>query len=389
MSNKTILVLGGGLGGIMAAARLRRLCPPEHRIVVIERNQTFSLRVANLWLMTGERQRPEEGQRALSRLPDHGIEWVHADIRHIDPVARTVDTSEGRLAGDYLVIALGAERHPEAVPGFAESAFDLYEPSGAVQIREALEAFDGGRIAIVVARTPFSCPSAPYEAAFLVEAMLRDRGLRQNSSIDVYSPEDLPMPVAGPAVGRALVDMLTAHGIEFHPEQIVMKVDPAARLIRFELDDASYDLLIGVPAHRAPRVLAESKLVDATGWVPADPSTLQTRHEDVYAIGDATAVRLPIGMFLPKAGVFADEQARIVAQNIAAKIAGEDATSRFNGHGFCYIEVGDGKAAYGDGDFYGIPAPTVRLEPPSAAFRREKMQLESTAQALWASPEPE
>lgn len=383
MSNKTILILGGGLGGIMAASNLRRLCAPEHRIVVIERNATFSLRMANLWLMTGERQRPEEGERDLSRLAGHGIEWVHAEIRDIDPVAKTVGTSAGTLAGDYLIIALGAERHPEAVPGFAEAALDLYEAAGALRIRQALESFDGGRVVVLVARTPFSCPSAPYEAAMLVDTLLRRRGVRQRSEIAVYTPEDLPMPVAGADVGAALVQMLEERGIEFHAEQIVMKVDPAARIARFELEDTKFDLLIGVPPHRAPQVLRAAKLVDASGWVPVDPNTLRTRYPCVYAIGDATSIRLPVGMFLPKAGVFADEQARVVAENIAAEIAGKVGSGRFDGRGFCYIEVGDDRAAYGAGNFYGIPAPTITLEPPSARYRKEKHELERTAQALW------
>ncbi len=383
MSSKTILILGGGLGGIMTAASLRRLCAPEHRVVVIERSATFSLRMANLWLMTGERQRPEESERSLSRLAEHGIDWVQAEIEKIDPAAKTVQTSAGTFAGDYLVIALGAERHPEAVPGFAEAALDLYEASGALRIRQALERFDGGRVVILVARTPFSCPSAPYEAACLVESFLRHRGVRKRSTISVYTPEDLPMPVAGPDVGAALVQLLKERGIEFHAEQIVMKVDPAARIARFELEDATFDLLIGVPAHRVPQVLRAAKLADASGWVSVDPSTLQTRHPHVFAIGDATSIRLPVGMFLPKAGVFADEEARVVAENIAAEIAGEAGASRFNGHGFCYIEVGDDMAAYGAGNFYGIPVPTVSLEPPSLRYRVEKHQLERTAQSLW------
>jgi len=383
MTGKTILILGGGLGGVTAAGALRRLCGPEHRVVVIERNATFSLRMANLWLMSGERRRADEGERNLSRLAEHGIEWVHADIEAIDPVAKTVRTSGGTHEGDFLVIALGAEYHPEAVPGFGEAALNLYDSAGAVRIRESLEAFPGGRVVVLVARTPFSCPSAPYEAAFLVESLLRRRGVRERSEIAVYTPEDLPMPVAGEEVGKELVRMLQERGIEFRAEQIVMKVDPAARLARFELEDTKFDLLIGVPPHRAPEALRAAKLTDASGWVPVDASSLRTRYPGVYAIGDATSIRLPVGMFLPKAGVFADEQARVVAENIAAEIAGKAAGSRFNGHGFCYIEVGDSLAAYGAGNFYGIPAPTVTLEPPSARFCKEKHQLERAAQALW------
>src|SRR3990172_7607811 len=167
MSGKTILVLGGGLGGLMAASHLRRLVSDEHRIVVLEKKEKFSLCMSNLWLMTGEREAMEEGERPLAGLADRGIEWVRADIEGIDAAARTVKSSAGSLQGDYLVVALGAEKNPQAVPGFAEAALNLYEVDGSLEIRQALAEFGGGRIIVLVSRTPFSCPSAPYEAAFL------------------------------------------------------------------------------------------------------------------------------------------------------------------------------------------------------------------------------
>jgi sulfide:quinone oxidoreductase len=103
----------------------------------------------------------------------------------------------------------------------------------------------------------------------------------------------------------------------------------------------------------------------------------------VFAIGDVTAVRLANGMFLPKAGVFADGEGRIVAENIAAEIEGRGTQGRFDGYGFCYVEVGGGLAAYGAGNFYGVPGPRVTLEQPAERFRKEKVEIERTAFAPW------
>ncbi|MDO8612275.1 MAG: FAD/NAD(P)-binding oxidoreductase [Dehalococcoidia bacterium] len=384
MSGKTVLILGGGIGGLSAATHLRRLSSPaEPRIVVVERNRSFSACMANLWIMTGERKDPAEGQRELSSLAGAGIEVVQADVQSIDPAAKTVQTTAGELEGDYIIIALGAELNPRAVPGFAEAALNLYDIQGALQIQRALEEFEGGRIIVLIARTPFSCPAAPYEAAFLIDSLLRQQGVRQRTEIALYTPEDQPMLVAGPNVGPALVKMLEERGIELHWEQIPMKIDPASRRILFELEDTTFDLLVGVPPHTAPRPVRESGLLDASGWIPVDQRSLQTRHAGVFAIGDVTAIRLPVGMFLPKAGVFADDQARVAAANIAAEITGERMPAQYTGHGFCYIEVGDGMAAYGSGNFYGIPAPSVTLEPPSQRYRQEKVDQERTLLALW------
>jgi sulfide:quinone oxidoreductase len=384
MSSKTVLILGGGIGGLTAASHLRRLSSPaEPRIVVIERKRTFSAPMSNLWVMTGERKDPREGERELSRLATAGVEVIQGDIEAIDPAAKTVQTTAGTLEGDYIIIALGAETNPQAVPGFAESALNLYEADGALQIKRALGEFSGGRIVVLVARTPFSCPSAPYEAALLVESVLRERGVRQRSEIALYTPEDQPMHVAGAHVGSALIEMLEERGIELHWEQIAMKLDPASRRILFELEDTTFDLLVGVPPHTAPPAVRDGGLVDASGWVPVDQTTLETRHPGVFAIGDVTAIRLANGMFLPKAGVFADEQARVVSANIATEITGEGTPTQYTGRGFCYIDVGDGMAAYGSGNFYGIPAPSVTLEPPSQRYWQEKVEMEQTLLALW------
>jgi len=383
MSGKRVLILGGGLGGLMAASHLRRLLPREHDVVVVEKKETFSLCMANLWLMTGERVAPEEGQRELAGLAKKGIHWVQGEVKTLDPNTRAVQTSAGTLDSDFLIVALGAERAAQAVPGFAEAALNLYEADGALKIRRALSTFSGGRIVVLVSRTPFSCPSAPYEAAFLIDSVLRERGVRDRSEIAIYTPEDQPMPVAGPAVGAPLVAMLTERGIEFHKEQMVLKIDAAARRVLFEIDETSYDLLVGVPPHKAPQSVRDAQLVDASGWVPVDAATLQTRHAGVFAIGDVTAIRLANGMFLPKAGVFADGQARVVAESIAAEIGQGVAPSQFNGYGFCYIETGGGMAAYGAGNFYGLPGPRVTLELPAELFRKEKLEIERTALALW------
>src|SRR3990170_6004296 len=383
MSGKRVLILGGGLGGLMAASHLRRLLPAAHDVVVVEKRETFSLCMMNLWLMTGERESPQEGERELSALAKRGIEWVRGEVETLDPNSKTVRTTAGTLNADYVVVALGAERAPQSVPGFAEAALNLYETDGALKIRQALADFSGGRIVVLVSRTPFSCPSAPYEAAFLIDSVLRERAVRDRSEIAIYTPEDQPMPVAGPAVGAPLVEMLTERGIGFNKEQIVLKIDAATRRVLFEIDETSYDVLVGVPAHKAPQSVRESQLVDASGWVPVDATTLQTRHPGVFAIGDVTAVRLANGMFLPKAGVFADGQARVVAENIAAEIEGRAGQGRFDGYGFCYVEVGGGMAAYGAGNFYGLPGPRITLEPPSQRYRLEKADLERTALALW------
>jgi len=383
MTRSTTLILGGGWGGLTLAHRLADLVPTDHRIAVIERSSTFSLGVSNLGLMTGETSSVEAMRRDMGRLRNERIEWVSAEVETIDPAARTVETSAGRFEADHIVVALGAELAPSAVPGLADSAHNLYEAEGAFAINQALGSFDAGRIVILVAGAPFRCPAAPYEAAMLVEAWIRERGRRGQVEIDLFTPESIPMAVAGPAVGAGLNSFLEARGIGVHFGHQATSVDPAA--VHFGERSAGYDLLIGIPPHRGPSAAMSADLTDASGYIPvhpqtleilADPDTLEVRHPGVFAIGDATAIRLMNAKLLPKAGVFAEGQAHTVAAAIAADVNGEPRPGVYDGHGFCYVDVGEGLAAYGAGDFYAFPGPRVNLEQPSAASRQAKDEYE-------------
>ncbi len=378
MVRKTVLILGGGFGGLTAAQHLRRLLPPEHRIVVVEKKNFFYMCAFNMRLITGEMKHPQEGERALLELSRKGIEWVHAEVDKIDPQGKRVHTSSGTLEGDYIIIALGAEKLPDAMPGFAESAYNLTDAFGALQLRKALDEFESGRIVVLVCSTPYSCPGAPCEAAFLADSTFRSKENRQRVEIAIYTPEVRPLPSAGTEMGQAVLSMLKERNIEYHSQQKVRRIDNNTRKIVFKEDEVSFDLLVGVPPHAAPRVVREAGLTDETGWVPVDLQTLESPYPGIFAIGDITSIQQPnpTGFFLPKAGVFADEQARVVAGNISGEVLGEAKQSRFDGKGFCYLEMGDGRAAYGSGNFYAYPVPRVYLEPPSQRYHKERRELE-------------
>jgi sulfide:quinone oxidoreductase len=378
MTGKKVLILGGGFGGLTVAQKLRQLLPSEHRIVVIEKKATFYINAFNIRLLTGEMKDPREGQRNLSELSRKDIDWVQAEIDRIEPAEKRLHTFLGDLEGDYMVVALGADRHPDSVPGCAEAAYNLYDASGAVQLREAIEKFESGRIVIACCSTPFSCPGAPYEAAFVVDSILRSEKKRLNAAIALYTPEPRPFPATGTAIGEAMLALFSERNIEFYPRQKILRIDGSARKLVLESGEAPYDLLIGIPLHTAPLVVRDAGLTDETGWVPADIQTFETSYSGVFAIGDITSIRQPnpTGFFLPKSWVVAEEEARIVARNIADRILGLADTGRYNGDGFCYWGTGDDMAAYFSGNFYGYPAPRVYLQPPSKQFLRERRELE-------------
>lgn len=365
MSPRTVLILGGGVGGLVAANRLRRALPSEHRVVLVDRRRRHLFQPSLLWLAIGDR-RPDGIQRPLAELRRKGIEVVEAEVERIDPVTRTVRAGGRELAGDALIVALGADLAPEVVPGLAAGGHDLYALEGATALRDALHALRAGRIVVLTAVPAYKCPAAPYEAAMLLEYDCRRRGVRADVRIDLFAAEPGPMGVAGPAVSRAVRAMVEAKGIAYHPEHQIAAVDPGARVLTFANGaTAGYDLLVYVPPHRAPPLLRGSGLLGEAGWVEVDRHTLETRHPGVFAVGDVTTIPLTMGKPLPRAGVFAHRQAEVVAHNLARAWTGRGGPRAFDGWGECFVETGDGRAGFGAGNFYAEPAPTVALRAPS------------------------
>ncbi len=317
MADPVVLVLGCGIGGVAAAHELRKLLPASHRVIVIDRDAQASFPPSYLWVMTGERK-PEAIKRRRSQLSRKGIEFVHATVRQIDLDAKYVRAEGREFHYDYLILALGAETSLDTKPGLAEAAHSFYTLDGAERLAANLRYFAGGRVVISVAGTPFKCPPAPYEAAMLLEHYFHSRRIRQKVEIDVYTPEQRPLSIAGDESGEAVMGLLAHKGIGFHAGMQIESVDASRREAVF--DDgtvAPFQLLIVVPEHYAPSVVREIGLTDETGWVPVDPLTLETQRRDVFAIGDITIYPLPDGAVLPKAGVFAEQQALVAARNIA------------------------------------------------------------------------
>jgi sulfide:quinone oxidoreductase len=376
---KTVLILGGGVGGLVAANRLRKTLPSPHRVVLVEREASHVFAPSLLWLMVGARTLPSIS-RSLDRLSRKGIEVVRGEVEAIDPERKRAVVSGQVLEGDYVIVALGADFCPEVVPGLARGGHTFCTPTGAEALRVALAEFKSGRLLILTAAAAYKCPAAPYEAAMLIEADLRKRGLRDRTQIDLFAAELGPMGVAGPDVSRGVRAMLEATGVGYHPEHQVVAVDAGLRRARFSNGvEAEYDLLVYVPGHRPPRAVAEAGLVGESGGVSVDRHTLATRFEGVYAIGDVTSIPLKLGKPLPKAGVFAHAQAEVVARAIARSVTGRGRSPGFNGHGECFVETGGGKAGFGSGDFYAEPVPRVTLRGPGRVWHAGKVLFEK----LW------
>ena len=370
-----VVVLGAGFGGLELATVLSEALGDDVAVTLIDQNDTFVFGYSKLDVMFGRTS------MVAVRLPYRdiakpGVRFLQETITAIDPEARVVTTNDGVHEADYLVVALGADYDLDATPGLGDGGNEFYSTAGAERLAGLLPGFTKGRALVGVCGAPFKCPPAPSEAALLLHDDLLTRGVREDCEISFVIPFGSPVPPS-PETSRALVTAFAERDIEFVPGRRVTSLDPEHRVA--VLDDGSelpYDLFLGVPKHRAPDVVIASGMTE-DGYVPVSSQTLETRFPGVYAVGDVATVGVP------KAGVFAEGAARVVAASLVARLRNVGQPDAYDGLGSCYIEFGAGRVGRVDVDFLSGPKPTGTYHEPSIALAAEKHEFGSSRRARW------
>ncbi|MFQ5942645.1 MAG: NAD(P)/FAD-dependent oxidoreductase [Anaerolineales bacterium] len=373
-----VLILGGGFGGVATAVTLRKQLGSSHEITLVDQRESFAFGFRKTWAFIGTSPMAD-GSRPLMGLQRLGIDVIRGTIESIEPANRSAIVDGKQLLADSLVVALGAQAKPGAVPGFVEHGVYFYDLTAVGEAHRCLQEFEGGRVAIVILGLPYPCPPAPYETALLMKENFAGRSLQ--AEIHVYSPQPMSLPVLGEAGCSAIEGRLAEAGIVFHPYHQVDRIE--SQQVVFGTGAAPFDFLIGIPVHASPEVVVASGLTEKGAWINVDPRTLETSHPDIYAVGDSVHIPLANGKALPKAGVFAEAQGLVVAKRIAAKLTGEAPAATFGGEGNCFLEVGAGKAMLVRGDFLAEPRPDVELLEASEVNYQAKLDFERTRLEAW------
>lgn len=392
---KRILILGAGFGGLTAANFLQKKLSSlstsaEYQITIIDQKNYFMMGLVNLWILSGIRTL-DDSKIDLNKLGNRGIVYLNNKITEIDLASRAVKITGSftpEIKYDYLIIALGTEYATNEVGGFLENGgFNLYDPEQIPKLREKLLSLKKGRVAICIASIPYKCPPAPYEASLLINDILVKNGTRGSIDIDIYTPAPITLPVAGAKVSQDVLNLLNNNHINFHP---LHKIQTVLNMEKIEFENGNwinYNLLIGIPPHKVPGIVRNSGLVkQGQKWINVDKFSLKTDYENVFAIGDVTEIKINENVAIPKAGVFAEAQAKVVSQQIVDDIENDknkQSSPRFDGKGFCFMEVGDEKAGYVDADFYHEHGPATLLEPPSDESYKKKLDFERSRVNEW------
>lgn len=373
-----ILVLGAGFGGLELATILSDELGDEADVTLIDKGDAFVFGYSKLDVMFG-RETLEAVSLPYSDFAKPGVRFVNETITAIDPEARGVRTDAGEYEADILVVALGADYDLEATPGLAEAGAEFYSVAGAENMGELLRDFGEGRAVIGVCGAPFKCPPAPSEAALLLHDLLSARGVRDRCEITFLMPLPSPVPPS-PATSEALLETFAERNIEFVPGARITSLNGERKVVVLQDGrEFPYDLFLGVPKHRAPEVVLESGMTE-DGYVPVESRTLRTRLPGVYAVGDVATVGVP------KAGVFAEGAARVVAAEVLAELRGEADPDGYGGLGSCYVEFGDGRVGRVDVDFLSGPKPIGAFQAPSTAIVAEKRDFGASRRARWFTP---
>lgn len=369
-----VVVLGAGFAGLELSTRLSEEFGDDVDVVLIDQSDGFVFGFSKLDVMFG-RTTAEAVFHPYRDAVKPGVQFVQATVQSIDPATKRVETSAGAFEGDVLVVALGADLDPGATPGLLEGGHEFYTEAGAFALREILAEFDGGRVIVGVTRPPFKCPPAPSETALLVHELLVTKGVRDRSEVSLVMPMPVPVPPS-PVASQTLLAAFAERGIAWVPNRGVRALDPDRQVVLLTDDtELPYDLFLGIPVHVAPPVVVDAGLT-VDGWIPVDPATLETSFPDVYAVGDVTSVGTP------KAGVFSEGQAKVVADAIIARQRGGEAAT-YGGRGVCYIEFGDGQVGKVDVVFLPGQSPVGELEGPSLALMGDKANFGADRIRRW------
>jgi sulfide:quinone oxidoreductase len=313
---KKIVVLGGGCGGVVAATNLGRKLGKDHDVILIDRRANHIFMPAFLFVMIGERQ-PRDISRSLNHLEKRNVKFVQSEILGIDPSRQEVTLSKEKVNYDYLIVSLGLQTRPDLVPGFAEASQHPWEIESAVRLRDSLASFQGGRVVVGVPLGPYRCPPAPYEAQWMLDGYFRQRGIRDRVQIEYFTRDPEPTGEAHDPVVWMDAES-KRRGIKQNYEFVARSIDPQKKIVeglyKYRIP---YDLLVMVPPHRPAQALLDSRLADTETGIRVDYDTLQTKWDNVYAIGDCA------DMPASKAGGVAHQEADVLAHNLAVKITGK------------------------------------------------------------------
>jgi sulfide:quinone oxidoreductase len=356
---KKLLILGAGTAGTMVANKLSHLLDlAEWQITVVDQEQVHYYQPGFLFIPFGFYGRRDVIKTKRDFIP-HGVHMILAPIESIDPEHNRVrlgGDDRRTLSYDFLVIATGADVHPEQTPGLADGEWGktihtFYTFDGALALARQLKDWKGGRLVVNVVENPIKCPVAPLEFLMLADWFFHEQGIRDRVELIYATP--LSGAFTKPIAARHLGFLLEQKHITVEPDFLVEHVDPdAKRLVSYDEREVEYDLLVSIPLNMGADAVRVSGLGDELNFVQVDKHTfLHAKFANIFALGDAAAIPTS------KAGSVAHFAVETFGENFVRHSDGREMVPAYDGHANCFIESGFGKGLLIDFNYTTEPLP--------------------------------
>ncbi|MFP4252312.1 MAG: FCSD flavin-binding domain-containing protein [Guyparkeria sp.] len=350
-SQSRVVIVGGGVGGATAAKYLK-LYAPEIEVTIIEPKREYQRPYGSSEVITGQ-VTMEDITISYDALKNrHGVKFVHDTVTDVDYDDKQVITAGGEKVGyDRLVLSPGISFDFDAIEGLTEDLAETKLPHGwdagdqLLELKEQLKAVpEDGTVIVGPPPGPYRCPPGPYERAGLIAQWLLDRG-DKNPKVIILDPKNgfttdysmlhawnrlyrfnIPEPARSKYNEEELAELKT-HDEPGPIEWImgdmggqILKVDAENMTVEAEAGVFEADMINIIPPLKAARIAFDLDLVDGSGWCPVDQKTFEsTRHPDVHVIGDSC-----IAGAMPKSGYAANSQAKVLAIQLRALLAGNE-----------------------------------------------------------------
>jgi sulfide:quinone oxidoreductase len=365
---KKLLVLGAGSAGTMIANRMTRMLDRDQwQITIVDPDSLHYYQPAFLFMPFGMAKKEDAYKPRRDFLPK-SVNYIQEKVELIVPEHNQVRLASGTvLEYDYLVIATGADIHPEDTPGLAEhewgkSIQTFYSFDGALALAEKLRTWQGGRLVVNVVENPIKCPVAPLEFLLLADAFFTKKGMRDRVELIYATP--LPGAFTKPVAAKILGHLLEERHITVEPEFMIEHADPdAKKIVSYDEREVEYDLLVSVPLNKGADVVGKSGLGDELNYSPVNKHTmLSDKFDNIFVIGDAS--NIPAS----KAGSVAHFAVDIWGENFLRYLKGQPMHETFDGHANCFVESGYGKGMLIDFNYTTEPLPGTYPLPVIGPF---------------------
>lgn len=381
-----VLIVGGGTAGITLGARLRRTLGAG-ALAIVEPSERHYYQP--LWTLAGggvvDKRASERREESL--IPA-GATWIRDAASRFEPDESAVVTSGGRrVTYDVLVVAPGIRIDWDAIPGLVAGLADgsvcsIYAYDTVDRAWERIRDFPGGTAVFTFPGTPVKCPGAAQKIMYLADDHWRRTGVRGGSRIVFGSAA--PGIYGVERYAKTLRRVVERKGIETWFRHELVEIRSDAREAVFESLESgervtvAYDLLHVTPRQSAPDVVARSPLAGEGGWLELDEHTLQhARYPNVFGLGDAA------GLPTAKTAAAVRAQAKVVARNVAAAVAGEPPPARYDGYTACPIVTGYGKLVLAEFDYDLVPRETFPFDQSKERWSMYQLKKRGLPLLYW------